>query len=981
MSETKPVFLIRKAKKQSGQSDSVLWCSDDFDAASATLDYLLIKSGRKLKDYFKAVATHFPVVNELPPEGEISFTFCDYYQLGADGMTWEQIPSVTLPSRTNEKVEESANTTETDDVATTDTKTDSDDTAGDPLPAYAYNVNGELMSEVEKDMTQSVSGKSFAVRFRANWQQPQCVTDVATWQPQEINAELMDPTGYMADIELALSDKEISSRLDKLEMRDVHCYARDIEKVFPENKRPGIQHVREFTKAWLDTDYIDRGLLVKEWQNGNRVSCIIKPTANDAPEPQKTKVVEAIESARPCRSEKPTFRTINYELACGFYEDLDLNNLRPAMDFAKRIIAEDREDWKRMSATVGIIPDIKEFDRQTIIDLVRKAPAAVHSGSPELRRAWCESFLAVHGVRDPDWYEYVPDEAPTTHEENAARLRQAGKCLRDIEAGRFQCDEEKPQPAGELADEPATPEAVEQDTTEHHPDPLPLENEPPVSQTEAGYQKIRAELHEARKNIQPKNPVDVGKQLAAARGEYVEGISDPNDPKWVHNDYSASNQGEKTEVGTGDAADTADYVDHSEEFSSQPEPETSHSEPSADQNEPESPETEPESQKPEPVTKVADGVFDVSAFFADTSNQGEKKEDPQPTSDAVTASALEGEFISSQEWPTYFEYGRYEDIPNSAYHAADGISSSMLKDARISLMYFYGRYIAGTIKRETSDAFTMGSLVHTLVLEPAKFDEEYAVFPCIPAGAFTSTDSLKAFIREYNADKPKGEQLKLTGKKEELQESILAVKPDAIFADEYEQQWLENIGDKTVLTGEQLQLAKAMQQAVLSDSVAGYYVNHPSRSVEVSYFGMDEDTEMDVRVRPDLEITIDNERVGIDLKTISMGRVRQDMLRARLHREIIDRDYHVSAAMYCDVANLDKFYWIFVNKDVGYHWVAVVEASREEIELGRLEYRKTMLALKKAYDSGVWPAPITEQYTDNLNDYDLRRLEMLSEQV
>ncbi|EMD3364961.1 hypothetical protein VQY59_004908, partial [Salmonella enterica] len=55
------------------------------------------------------------------------------------------------------------------------------------------------------------------------------------------------------------------------------------------------------------------------------------------------------------------------------------------------------------------------------------------------------------------------------------------------------------------------------------------------------------ELEEARKNIPSKNPVDVGKQLAAARGEYVEGISDPNDPKWVRDDYSASNKGEKTE--------------------------------------------------------------------------------------------------------------------------------------------------------------------------------------------------------------------------------------------------------------------------------------------------------------------------------------------------------------------------------------------------------------------------------------------------
>lgn len=43
--------------------------------------------------------------------------------------------------------------------------------------------------------------------------------------------------------------------------------------------------------------------------------------------------------------------------------------------------------------------------------------------------------------------------------------------------------------------------------------------------------------------------------------------------------------------------------------------------------------------------------------------------------------------------------------------------------------------------------------------------------------------------------------------------------------------------------------------------------------------------------------------------------VRQDKLKDRLHREIIDRDYHLSAAMYCDIAGLDKFTWIFVNKD------------------------------------------------------------------
>lgn len=1024
MSDNKEDFALHcpvkneEARKRLGIKAGFFWATaKKLSVAVSRCIAAMDDKGYDEDDFKKPVRVNFPVVNDLPPEGVFDTEFCNRYEKGGqDGITMVLIPgAVPVDPFHGEAVE---NTAVTSDTVATDIVTDSDDTADNPLPAYAYNVNGELMSDVEKDMTQSVSGKSFAVRFRANWKQPQCVTDMATWQLQEINAELMDPTGYMADIELALSDKEITSRLDKLEMRDVHCYARDIEKVFPENKRPGIQHVREFTKAWLDTDYIDRGLLVKEWQKGNRVSCIIKPTANDAPEPQKTKVVEAVESARPCRSEKPTFRTINYELACSFYEDLDLNNLRPAMDFAKRIIAEDREDWKRMSMTVGIIPGIKNYDRKTIIDLVRKAPKAVLNGSPELRRIWYESFLAVHGVPDPDWYEYAPDNTPTTHEENAARIRQAGKCLRDIEAGRFQCDEEKPQPAGELANEPAMSKAVEQDTTEHHPDPQPLENEPPVSQTEAGYKKIRAELHEARKNIPPKNPVDVGKQLAAARGEYVEGISAPNDPKWL-----------KTE-------------------------------------------TNPQTNEPELVTKVADGIFDVTALMQGSSIHGNKQEEKNASTEPEMS-----ETEPEHTWPEYFEPGRYEGVPNDIYHAANGISSTMVKDARVSLMYYEGRHVSKTIKKDHSKVLDMGNLVHVLALQPEILDEEFSIEPEIPEGALTttatiraviddynnslpvilSTDDIKRYLDEYNATLPqpvplgddvaqtgesymslppefqrveegqkvtaakmkacikeynatlpmqvktsgsrdalleqlavinpdlvaqetqKPQPLKVSGAKADLIQAVKSVKPETVFADELLDTWRENPGDKILVTRQQYVTALAIQSALHAHPEAGKLLQNPTRAVEVSYFGIDDDTGLEIRVRPDVELKYEGLRIGFDLKTISMWDVKEDALKSRLHREITMRDYHLSAGMYCNVADLDKFAWIFVNKDEGYHWVAVVWASESLLELGKLEYRRTIRAIANAMDTGEWPAPVTADYTDELNDYDLRRLDALRE--
>lgn len=160
------------------------------------------------------------------------------------------------------------------------------------------------------------------------------------------------------------------------------------------------------------------------------------------------------------------------------------------------------------------------------------------------------------------------------------------------------------------------------------------------------------------------------------------------------------------------------------------------------------------------------------------------------------------------------------------------------------------------------------------------------------------------------------------------------------------------------VTRQQLSTALNIQKALLEHPTAGKLLTHPSRAVEVSYFGIDEETGLEVRVRPDLELDMGGLRIGADLKTISMWNIKQEGLRAKLHREIIDRDYHLSAAMYCETAALDQFFWIFVNKDENYHWVAIIEASTELLELGMLEYRKTMRAIANGFDTGEWLASL-----------------------
>ncbi|EJP0121743.1 hypothetical protein NU992_001970 [Salmonella enterica] len=750
MSGLLPYFVNLRAKVKSGLKDVVFWISAKSDArALREMENALEDADIKRSAFFKdAVITGLPVYNDLPQEGELDFTWCERYAFSDDTGTWLPIaPAQPEPAAsdnasisegyTDESATDNADNTDSGDTTsagttTTDNSDSATDTAGsantaadtsdevagseiatDIAHSCDVNVSGEPMTEVAKGMDWPMKDLPLSVRWMA---QKGMDSKVLFLKPAERErlTEIMEAdennNQHLTNIK-AITTEETAPDINKLTTYHLHRLVTAFDKVSEKVERMGPFMAKRFVRAWLDTEYIDQGILVNEWCAGRHVSRIEKPTAasvSEVPVTQKTPAIEVTVTARPHRSEKPTHRTINYELACGFYEDLDLNNLRPAMDFAKRIIAEDREDWKRMSMTVGIIPDIKGYDRQTIIDLVRKAPAAVHSGSPELRRTWCESFLAVHGVRDPDWYEHTPDNAPATHEENSARIRKAGKSLRDIKEGRFNDVEEKPQPAAVLADEPAASETVEQDTTEHHQNPQPLENEPPVSQTEAGYQKIRAELHEARKNIPPKNPVDVGKQLAAARGEYVEGISDPSDPKWVHNDYSASasNEGEKTEN------EDADEVNQNDDTVIQNTDSVNHSEPSADQIEPEVPETEPKSLQPEPVTKVADDVFDVSVFFATTSNQGEKTEIPPPNNDDRSQECVEEKATDVPATTESFlhEIVRLQSINNQLLEACIAYQSrAETRQERFLEALFYGitrfayQWVEGEEDRESEE--------------------------------------------------------------------------------------------------------------------------------------------------------------------------------------------------------------------------------------------------------------------------------------
>lgn len=862
------------ARKRLGFKAGFFWCTAKKQSLALSRGELAMDAaGFDEADFARPVRVHFPVENDIPPEGIFDTKFCENREPGGeDGKTLTLIPGAASAVKSDE--------------------TERADGAG--TPAGENGIQESHNPPANPQLT-VVATLPFRHRVLAQYiGDGEYLYHVDTEQKKEIACLEMDTQNTTVQ-NLILAAENVEPFKKAIE-HDIHEAVNAYKQVSPvDGKVPELCTTIKFFKEWFRAEHINRGLLVKEWAERLKN----KPAPVKKTGPHKVIVDDVNKPERPRRSEKPTHRTINYELACGFCEELDLNNLRPAMDFAKRIIAEDREDWKRMSMTVGIIPDIKGYDRQTIIDLVRKAPKAVHNGNPDLRRMWCESFLAVHGVRDPDWYEYVPDNTPTTHEENAARLRQAGKCLRDIEAGRFQCDEEKQQPTGELADEPATPEAVEQDTTEHHPDPQPLENEPPVSQTEAGYQKIRAELHEARKNIPPKNPVDVGKQLAAARGEYVEGISDPNDPKWVHNNYSASNQGEKEEVV---------------------------------------PEEKQPAAEPEAVTRNADGTFDVSALFSAPSNQIEKMEarteidgemrkesnQRETAGDAVqeitadggsgTGGDEAGEAADSIEngnitVPDDIQPGIYYDIPNEAYHAGPGVSKSQLDDIADTPAIYLWRKNA-PVDTEKTKSLDTGTAFHCRVLEPEEFSKRFIIAPEFNRRTSAGKEEEKTFLEECAR----------TG--------------------------------RTVLTAEEGRKIELMYQSVMALPL-GQWLVESAGYAESSVYWEDPETGILCRCRPDK--IIPEFHWIMDVKTTA------DIQRFRT--AYYDYRYHVQDAFYSDgyraqFGEIPTFVFLVASTttECGRYPVEIFMMGEEAKLAGQREYRRNLQTLAECLNNDEWPA-------------------------
>lgn len=988
-------FYLIKATQKSGKADAVIWRSAKTETrALLQLDVDLedaeIETGRG-KDYQKPIRTDFPVFNDLPAEGVLDYSWCERYQLADDGRTWALKPG-----------QEPMDVHHTDDAGvSSDPVTGElvdDNSAGDAGDVDTVESFGNAEYENDTNALFNIAEQPFRIKLLAQYMaNDNHVYQISIPHRKELAVLEMD-TDNSAVQDLILAAENVQGLKDA-DMPTLWKFTSANKAVFPEGKRHELGKRIQFAKLWFETPHIDRGILVREWSAGNYISAVQKTdTGTNAGGGNKT-------DRNPDYTH--TLDTLDVEIALATMPmDFDIYNFPASIHRrAKEIVQKKESPFKEWSAALRKTAGILDYSRAAIFALIRGATSDIHH-FPVSLQTYINANLTEHKHETP----------------SAETLEKAG--------------------------------------------------------------------HVSSAAVAEQSAVD--KILAAERGEYIDGVSDPDAPNWVTEDLTKPKQPEVSNMGNGifsidglmdsqpASASALSIVDQARQRAAE---EKLHPANSGETTSDVQMETaQPVEDENDNAVSASEGT-DATAPQADAVNMRDILAERCPD---LTAAVLKDQQSATAEeehepepeatkWPEFFEPGRYEGVPNDVYHAANGTSSTQVKDARISLMYFEKRHVSKVIEKTRSPVLDMGNLVHALALQPDQLEKEFSIEPEIPEGAFTTTATIRAFIDEYNAGLPsllsadnikalleahnatlpqpvpmgddvtqtgenymalpaefqrvedgqkvtaakmkacikeynatlpaqvktsgsrdaqleqlaiinpdmvaqeaqKAQPLKVSGNKADLIQAVKSVKPDAVFADELLDAWRENPEGKILVTRQQMSTALDIQKALLNHPTAGKLLQHPSRAVEVSYFGIDEETGLEVRVRPDLEIDMSGLRIGADLKTISMWNIKQEGLRAKLHREIIERDYHLSAAMYCETAALDQFFWIFVNKDENYHWIAIIEASEELLELGMLEYRKAMRAIANGFDTGEWPAPITEDYTEELNDFDVRRLEAL----
>lgn len=268
------------------------------------------------------------------------------------------------------------------------------------------------------------------------------------------------------------------------------------------------------------------------------------------------------------------------------------------------------------------------------------------------------------------------------------------------------------------------------------------------------------------------------------------------------------------------------------------------------------------------------------------------------------------------------EYGQFK-LPENKYHSLDLVSNSKLAILAKSPAHLkYNR----TNPWLPTPAQELGTAIHSAILEPHAFSENYIASP--------------KFDRRFKEQK-------------------------ALAA-----QWDSENCDKLKISQEDLTMCLDIATAVRSHSRAGRLVENANQ-IESSLIWQHKRTELDCKSRIDA--------ICLNLKTVFDIKSTRSANRYHFEKAIFDFGYHRQGAFYIDACRalgieIDHYAIIALEKTAPYG-LMVYRLKDEVIDLGRRENESLLTLWKECEESDFWPSYPEETQDIGLPAWAQRRIE------
>ena len=226
-----------------------------------------------------------------------------------------------------------------------------------------------------------------------------------------------------------------------------------------------------------------------------------------------------------------------------------------------------------------------------------------------------------------------------------------------------------------------------------------------------------------------------------------------------------------------------------------------------------------------------------------------------------------------------------EILTQAEYRAIDALGSTDIKTLLENPYLF-----KNGVKKEPTDNLILGSVIHTLILEPQKLESEYLILPELNL----RTNDGKAQKAEFEAE------AKAT--------------------------------NKTLVKSEIYNQAEAVSKSFLNSSLSSFLRGEVK--AEASFFG--EIDGVKVKARPDL--IIPDQKIIIDFKTTSqVGGGSAD----GFAKMAANFSYYIQAALYLEITEYKQFYFIVLETAEPY-MVGCYKLDSEALEFGKSEIRRAI---------------------------------------